>query len=212
MLDNLGKRETVGGRSGTEYIPLRGFPQVVSSVISFGFTVTSQENGMLLVTETCKKEWMPQLAVNYCYLILKMKEMVCAQEFLFANKNFSQGWCWSDWIFFHSQICPCLLTDLIHLDTFILKWSCSQFLVYEWIVDVPVLDRSQAAYPGREVFWELTFLLVTSYWTKMRGTLDRCGAWEASSSMAIAKQWKSRCIATKKYGEEDSVEPWSCVF
>lgn len=47
---------TVKGGSGTEYMWLRLFQQVVSSIISFGFTVTSQENGMLLVTEMFKKE------------------------------------------------------------------------------------------------------------------------------------------------------------
>lgn len=57
------------------------------------------------------------------------------------------------------------------------------------------------------------FLLVLSVgWLKMWSVLHRCRAWEASSSMVVAKQWKNGYIATKKYGGQDIVQNWTPGF
>ena len=90
-----------------------------------------------------------------------MKGVVCAQGFLFADKKLFLRLVLEQIKIFHSPSGSCLLPYFIYLGTLLLKCSCSQFLVCEWIGDVPALDCSQAGYPGRHlhILSDLTFSL-----------------------------------------------------
>lgn len=148
-----------------QYMRLRLFQELVKSITDFGFQVTGQENGMLIVTKMLKKEWMHELTMHYCCLILKMKEMMYTQEFLFANKTFYRSSGWRE------------------LNVFLFpKWYIFGYL-YNPLRHFPRIRRSVL---GSDA---LSGTNQQGVGQRCELHCTRCGALEAYS-VAIAKQWK----------------------
>lgn len=84
---------TVEGRPGTELYIMKMVVIASPLIISFGSSATIEENGVLLLAEMFKNGLYE--LVKYCCSTVKLKEMVCRQEFFFSNKSFDPGWCWN---------------------------------------------------------------------------------------------------------------------